>query len=200
MHYRVLAETRTRRGCDLAHRNASTQPLMVRVLSIDCSTRRLGWAADAPPANLPRYGLILLPGLKSLGVLYASVRNSLTDLVEEHRPDVLVWCRPMYRDAQTAAQALLGVAAVADLVAYDQGVRAFNVHEATARKDVLGRGSFGERDAAGKLIKGSSSKATKAAALAWCAKCGLDVDSDDVADSLVLLAHAKRQLAKRSAA
>lgn len=169
-----------------------------RILAIDCSTRRLGWSVDAPPASLPQYGLIELPGMARLGVLYAAVRNSLSDLVEEHRPDVLVWCKPMFRDAQTAAQALLGVAAVADLVAYDNDIPAFNVHEATARKDVLGRGSFGERDAAGKIIPGTGTKAVKAAALAWCVKCGLDVDSDDTADSLVLLAHAKRMLAKRS--
>lgn len=173
---------------------------MVVILAIDCSTRRLGWSVDAPPANLPRYGLILLPGMKSLGTLYAAVRNSLSDLVEEHRPDVLVWCKPMFRDAQTAAQALLGVSAIADLVAHDNDIRTFDVVESSARKDVLGRGSFGERDpVTRKIIKGSGTKAVKAAALAWCAKCGLDVDSDDIGDSLVLLAYAKRMLAKRGA-
>lgn len=58
---------------------------------------------------------------------------------------------------------------------------------------------FPTRDAAGKIIPGTGTKAVKAAALAWCVKCGLDVDSDDTADSLVLLAHAKRMLAKRGA-
>jgi hypothetical protein len=165
------------------------------ILSVDCSTRALGWCASSPDGGAPIAGLILLPGMKRLGVLYATVRNSLSDLVDEHRTAVLVWCRPMYRDAQTAAQALLGVAAIADLVAYDAGIRAFEVVESSARKDVLGRGSFGERDARGRIIKGTGSKAAKAAALEWCARHGFRTDSDDVADACVLHEHVRRVLA-----
>jgi hypothetical protein len=166
-------------------------------LAIDCSTRAMGWCASPPDASSPLYGLITLPGMSNLGTLYASVRNSLCDLIDEHRPAALVWCRPMFRDAQTAAQALLGVAAIADLVAYDLGVRAFNVVESSARKDVLGRGAFGERDAKGKIIAGTGTKLAKAAALEWCAAHGFSTDSHDVADAIVLHEHAQRQLAVR---
>lgn len=170
------------------------------VCAIDCSTRALGWCCGIAGTNRPAFGLITLPGMKSLGTLYGSVRNSLSDLVEARKPSVLVWCKPLYRDSQSAAQALLGVAAIADLVAYDHRVRAFNVHEATARKDVLGRGSFGQRDDAGKIIKGSGTHAAKIAALLWCEQHGFEVESDDVADAIVLWRHATRQLAQRRAA
>lgn len=170
----------------------------MKILAIDCSTRAMGYSVDISGEDMPRHGLILLPGMKTLGPLYAAVRNTLCDLADQFRPDVLVWARPMFRDAQSAAQALLGVAAIADLVAHDEGMRAFNVVESSARKDVLGRGGFSERDAKGKIVPGSGTKGAKAAALAWCARQGFDVENHDVADAVVLHAHAKRQLAARA--
>lgn len=171
---------------------------MTAVLAIDCSTRRLGWACDELNARVA-FGLILLPGMSDLSRLYGAVRNSLCDLVERHSPGVLAWCRPMFRDQQSAAEALLGVAAVAHLTCWDYGLKPLVVVESTVRKAVLGRGSFGERDANGKVIKGTGSKQAKAAALAWCARHGFDVTSDDVADALVLHAYARRQLVARRA-
>jgi hypothetical protein len=167
------------------------------VLACDISTREFGWCSDAHASSEPSYGLILLPGLKDLGRLNAAVRNSLCDLVERFRPAVLTWCRPMFRDQQSAAEALNGVAAIAHLVCFDYDIKPFVPVESTARKDVLGRGSFGQRDAKGKIIPGTGTKMAKAAALAWCARNGIDTDSDDIADAAVLHAHAKRQLAAR---
>jgi hypothetical protein len=136
--------------------------------------------------------------MSSLPRLYAAVRNSLCDLVERFHPAVMAWCRPMHRDAQTAAEALLGVAAVAHLVCHDYGIQPMPEHEASARKAILGRGSFGQRDAAGKIIKGSGTAAAKIAALRWCEEHGFEPESDDVADAIVLCAHVRRQLAARS--
>lgn len=173
---------------------------VTRILACDISTRKLGWSVDAPPENLPRYGLIELPGMKHIGRLNAAVRNSLTDLIEEHRPDIFIWCRPKFGGGQTTEQALTGIASIAELVAYDNNVRPYNETESHVRKVVLGRGSFGQRDPkTRKIIKGTGTVEAKAAVMRWCARCGLDVDNDDTGDSLVLLAYAKRMLTKRCA-
>lgn len=165
--------------------------MAVTVLALDCSTRMLGWCCTASGERV--YGLIKLPGMKDLGMLHAAVRNSLVNLIEGHKPGVLCWCRPMFRDQQTAAEALLGVAAVAHLTAYDYGLRVVVEAETTARKYVLGRGTFGERDpVTKKIIKGSGSRAAKAAALAWCAARGIETTSDDVADACVLHQYVSR--------
>lgn len=170
------------------------------ILAIDVSTRMLGWAVDVSDANLPRYGLIKLPGMKRLGVLFAAVRNSLCDLVEEFQPKAMAWCPAYARIDQSAGAALNNVVAIARLVCHDEDVRPMPLLETDARGDVLGRKTFGKRDARGKIIKGTGSEMAKAAAMAWCAKQGLDnIASHDVADALVLLAHAKRQLAQRPA-
>lgn len=170
-----------------------------RILAIDCSTRFLGWAVDVPGANLPQYGLLTLPGMSKLGRLFAAVRNSLCDLAAEFRPEVMAWCPAYARIDQSAGAALNNVIAIAQLVCHDENIRPMPTLETDARGDVLGRKTFGKRDAHGKIIKGTGTAMAKAAALAWCGKCGLEnIASNDVADALVLLAHAKRQLAARA--
>jgi hypothetical protein len=125
--------------------------------------------------------------MADLGKLYAALRNVLEDAIALHTPSRLVFAPALFRDAQTAARALLGLIAVAELVAYDTDVRPLEIAETTARKAVLGRGTFGERDSDGKVIKGTGSRAAKQAALAWCHSRGWMTQSDDTADALVLL-------------
>ena len=173
------------------------------IIAADISTRNMGWCASTRrdwsavegPHVPPAIGLVRLPGMQNLGKLNAAVRNSLCDLVERFGPvDVLAWCMPMFRDSQTTAEALLGVAAVAHLTAFDYSIRPLVVVESTVRKAILGRGAFGLRDGKGKLIKGSGTGLAKAAVLAWCSKNGFDTTSDDTADAAVLWAYARRQL------
>jgi len=157
----------------------------------------MGWCADRHPLRpldgSPAYGLILLPGMASLPKLYAAVRNSLADLIEEFAPATLAWCRPKFGAGQTTEQALNGVASVAYLCCHDYGLKPLVETESHVRKIVLGRGNFGLRDAKGREIKGTGTDRAKAAALAWCAAHGIRTDSDDVADAAVLHAYARRQ-------
>lgn len=170
---------------------------LLPALAIDCSTRNLGWAASGPDFDRPVYGLIVLPGMSKLPALYAAVRNSLSDLVEQYTPAAIAWCRPKFGAGQTTEEALNGVAAIAYLICHDYGVRPMPETESHVRKIVLGKGNFGLRDENGREIKGSGTPRAKAAALAWCAKNGTPTDSDDVADALVLFEYMQRQFAAR---
>lgn len=154
-------------------------------LAVDISTRALGWCCGPTWLARPHFGLYRLGGMKDLGKLYRSVCNALAEVIELHDPARLIWA-PAFYNPQTAALALNGVAAMAELTAYDYGISPFTVPETTARLEVLGRGTFGQRDARGKLIKGTGSKAAKEAALNWCGLQGWLVQSDDVADAAVL--------------
>ena len=172
-------------------------------LCIDMSTKKLGWCCDAPGANRPRYGLIDLPGPRHIGRLNCAVRNSLSDLIQEFRPEAIAWCLPYFsndRAQMNTTIALIGVTGIAELVAFDNRVRPFSPSESTVCADVLGCGQFGERNAKGRIIKGTGTPLKKAAALRWCAANGFETDSDDVADSIVLWEHVRRRLAMRRAA
>jgi hypothetical protein len=140
---------------------------------------------------MPSYGLILLPGMKHLGLLYGSLRNCVEELVLAHRPTRLLFCMALFRDRQSAARALNGVQAVAELVAYDNDIEALEANESRARKVVLGRGTFGGKDENGRLIPGLGSKQAKAAVMKWCAEQGFEPATHDVGDALVLLRYAQ---------
>ena len=164
---------------------------MAGTLTVDLSTRDVGWACDVGK-NRPEYGLMKLPGMKDLGRLYRAAYNGLEALIERFEPDRLVFCMALFRDAQTSAEALAGVQAQAITVAYDYGVDARKANEMQVRKAVLGRGSFGLRnEATGSLIKGMGSKMAKAAVMKWCDERGYTEGrpwfTHDVGDALVLL-------------
>lgn len=164
---------------------------MSKTMTLDLSTRNVGWACDVG-RNRPEYGLMQLPGMKDLGRLYRACYNGLEKLIEKHEPDRLVVCMALFRDAQTAAEALAGVQAQAILVAYDFEIEARKANEMQARKAVLGKGSFGLRnEATGSLIKGMGSKMAKAAVMKWCDDRGYTEGrpwfTHDVGDALVLL-------------
>lgn len=165
---------------------------MPGALALDLSTRNCGWAAERHGANRPAFGLVKLPGLKDLGLLYGSVRNALEMLIERHRPTRMLWCMAQFADMQTTARALQGVTAIAELVCYDHEIEALMAIEPKVRKAVLGRGSFGGKDASGKLIPGLGRIQAKAAVARWCHEQGYaDLPSDDVGDAIVLLAYDK---------
>lgn len=159
-------------------------------LALDLSTLNLGWACDGQ-GNQPVYDLIKLPGMgprgkPHLGMLYAAVRNALDELVEELQPARILFCQAQFVEMQTAARALAGVQAIAELVAYDRGIRCCEAIEPSVRKAVTGRGSFGGKDEFGRLIKGLGRKQAKAWVADWCARQGYAPHSDDVADAIVL--------------
>lgn len=171
-------------------------------LALDISTIMLGWACDGL-GNQPVYGRVKLPGIgprtkPHLGMLYASARNAIDDLVSELNPTCILFCQAQFIEMQTAARALQGVQAIAELVAYDRDIRCFEAIEPQVRKRVTGKGSFGGKDANGHLIKGLGRKQAKAWVAAWCERMGYAPADDNDADALVVW-HYYKLLRKESA-
>lgn len=126
------------------------------------------------------------------GARGAALENELEDLMGLLRPRRMFFA-VRFAANQTSAYLLTGLAVAAEISAYRAGVETVEkVAEQTARLDVLGRGTFGERDPdnRGRIIKGTGSKGAKDAAMAWCAAQGWQVPSHDVADALVIWQHA----------
>lgn len=164
-----------------------------RLLSLDLGARFLGWSCETTGLK-PAHGLILLPGTKELGKLFAAARNGLERLLDEHEPTRICYVVKFSRMGKTAvrtSEALSGVQAMVDLVAYDNGLPEPTRYtsERNVRKAVLGRGDFGLRDEHNRLIPESGRDEAKKAVLEWCAARGLHVLSHDVADALILLKH-----------
>ena len=176
-----------------------------RILTLDLSTRNVGWAA-AGGGPIPAYGLLEFPGMRDLGKLYAACRNSVEDKIAEHDPQLIVFCMALFRDQQTAARALAGVQAVTELCAYDCGIEVMEASEMQARKAILGRATFAVRNPRypGPTPDGrkaermwmDGSKNAKLAVMAWCHGEGLDPLTHDVGDALVLLRYAQQMHAK----
>jgi Holliday junction resolvasome RuvABC endonuclease subunit len=159
-------------------------------MAVDASSRSTGWAIGCDNADAI-YGVWQLPGIADLGKLYAAYRCALEDAIAVHRPKLLVMAPALFSKSQTSARALLGLVAITDLVAFDEAVEMREIAEGTARKEILGRGSFGPR-VGGKLVRGKSSVATKSAVMAWAEGRGWKPQTDDAADALVLLMYAQR--------
>jgi hypothetical protein len=166
------------------------------MLALDISARSTGWAYAAA-AGEPVYGLWIMPGIADLGRVYAALRNQMEDAFAVHQPASVVFV-PALHAQQTSARALLGLCAVAELACWDSDKRPYEVNEATVRKAVLGRGSFGDRGEGGRIIKGTGTTQAKAAAIAWCQSRGWQPQTHDVADALVLLEYARQHFTARA--
>lgn len=140
--------------------------------------RRLGWAVSGGNAA---HDETALPGLTSLGELFASVRNALCDLIEIHRPRLLIWCAAEFVEHDHVWEAHKATRTIAELVAYDNDVAAQQADQRKARIAVLGRGDFGERGPYGMgLVADSGRRQAKEAVAAWCREqdyggCGFEV-------------------------
>jgi len=148
---------------------------------------------------------VALPGIADLNALGVAAFNTLDDLVTAHRPDRIVWV-PATAVAkkdekgnatvlQTSLRSSFGLSFLVNVVAGNHGIQAVDYNESQARAAILGRGRFHQRDSAGKIIRKTATKATKAEALAWAIRKGwlpAGDRRDDVADAMVLLEHDRR--------
>lgn len=165
------------------------------ILAVDLSTLT-GWCYGSASGNAPEWGVWRLPGMKNLGRCWVELQNKLEDFMSVTRPALLVFATPLAAN-QTTARLLLGLAAHAESSAYRLKVQTAEVTESTARKEVLGRGSFTVRDADGVPIRGEGSKVAKAMALDWCQRQGWDVADHNAADACVVWEYARRVLARQ---
>lgn len=160
------------------------------ILTIDAASRLTGWAYDTVDGRDPSYGAWVLPGIADLGDLWTRFRNTLEDAVTVHRPRRIVFAIPLMK-GHANSRALIGMSVMIEVVCQDEAVLCNEVAETTARKEILGRGSFMVyRD--GKPIKGTGTERAKIAAMEWCGGRGWRPQTHDVADALVILEYAKR--------
>lgn len=149
------------------------------VLALDMATR-LGWACGAPRAR-PAYGSVLLSG-RERPARYAAFLDWLAAAARIHRPARIVAEAPLASGdfaGRDAALLALGFMAHLETWAWDRSLPLELVAAGTARKAVLGRGSFARGTA-------------KVVVTDWARREGFDPKDDNAADALVLWHYAVR--------
>lgn len=160
------------------------------ILALDLSTR-VGWAWGEDNGT-PRYGLWLLGPGPELGRRLSILANFLEDFIAVCRPGMVIYEAPLVR-VQTSAEILWAVAAITDMICFEQAVPVRKAFPDEVRKLILGRARFNVRDAAGNVARTPSGKIiseTKSVVMAWAKARGHAPETDDVADALMLLAYA----------
>ena len=167
------------------------------ILTLDVASRETGWAYGCVGEQEAAYGLWTLPGTADLGALYGKFRNALEDAITLHHPRRIVFAIPIMK-GHANTRALIGLSCIVELVAWDESVPNVNeVPESTARKEILGRGSFAVYQG-GKAIKGTGTERAKIAANEWARNKGWRPQTHDVADALVILEYSRRwELARK---
>lgn len=157
------------------------------ILALDLALAT-GWALGGP-SGPPRYGLWRLSPESDLGRRNSTLARFLEDFLAISRPSLILFEAPVAK-MQSSARALIYLAGVVEMIAYEQSVPCREELPQTARKLVLGRGSFFARDRAGKTIRRANGKMiseSKDAVMSWARGNGWDPATHDVADALVLL-------------
>jgi Holliday junction resolvasome RuvABC endonuclease subunit len=130
----------------------------------------------------------------SIGECFLAFDAYLNRILDRLRPSVVIFEAPMLgRGSVMVAQRLMGLAAIAELIALKRGVpRVFRAESSTVAKSFTGRGRYPD------------SKAKKQAVIDTCKRYGWLPTDDNQADALALLHHAqslfnREQLVARAA-
>lgn len=166
------------------------------ILALDLSLST-GWAYGGVRANAPWIGRWFLNGgIRDMGETWVDLQNRLEDLITLQKPSLIVYALP-YAKVQTTARLGLGLAAHAESSGWRMDVQVREIPEGTARKHVLGRGGFAERDEHKRIIKGSARRNAKAASMLWCEGKGWAVRDDNEADACVIWEFSRRFVLSR---
>lgn len=166
------------------------------ILALDLSLTT-GWAYGGVREIAPRFGRWRLNGgLHNMGEAWVDLQNRLEDFCALQKPSLIVYALP-YAKIQTTARLGMGLAAHAESSGFRMEVQVREIPEGTARKGVLGRGGFAERDDQKRIIKGSARKNAKAASMAWCEAKGWAVRDDNESDACVIWEFSRRFVLSR---
>lgn len=130
-------------------------------------------------------------GIARMGEAWVDLQNKLEDFMAVSRPSLVVYAVPFAKQ-QTSARLGLGFSSHVESSCFRLSVPCYEVQEPTARKHILGRGSFTERDADKRIIKGSGRKGAKEASMEWCRARGWDIRDDNESDAAVMWEYARR--------
>lgn len=120
---------------------------MDRALALDVATR-CGWAARLPDGaqecgtldftvGVPRRG-------RHPGLVLLNAHRTLTDLVRQVRPGIIVFERPFSRGAGT--RILSGLCSIVELVGAQHGLATSELTAGQVRKELLGRGDSSKEE------------------------------------------------------
>ena len=160
------------------------------ILALDLSLTT-GWAYGVSRANRPSCGLWLLGRMDHLGRVNSGLAQCLEDAISLHQPSLVIFEAPIVKQ-QTTARALIYLCGVVELICYERSVDCREAAAPTARKLVLGRGSFRE-ERAGKMVSNNKSVVTE-----WATAQGWDPPDHNAADARVLWQYACLMRAGRS--
>lgn len=145
------------------------------ILALDLA-QNLGWAAGTK-AGRPACGTFRLAGeVTDPGAGFSAACDVIADLITTHQPKAIVAERAVPPHKQTHADIgywLIGLVAVAQLVAWKRDVPIRLIGAATARAQVIGNGH-----------------AKKDEVISWAIQQGWPARDDHQADALLLLAYA----------
>lgn len=147
------------------------------VLALDLGTR-VGWAVGLPGAR-PFAGAVDLKGI-SEGQRYAGFLDWLDDAVRVHgKPQRVAYeaVEGMRWKSPEAGRALITLRGLLLLWGFDNVVKVEGVNVSTARKGMIGRGTFRKGEA-------------KDHVAAWCERNGITNDDPNARDALLLWHHA----------
>lgn len=166
------------------------------ILALDLSLTT-GVAYGGVRDTTPEFGRWRLNGgIARMGEAWVDLQNKMDDFCAIVRPSLVVYALP-YAKMQTTARLGLGFAAHAESACYRLDIDVREIPEGTARKAVLGRGHFAQRDDDKKIIKGSARREAKKASVEWCENKGWAVRDDNEADALVVWTYACRFVLSR---
>lgn len=144
------------------------------ILGFDSASHVTGWAviSDGPSGpSLGAYGRIRIIGKKPIGERLAAFRDSLSDLIDNHHPDVIC-----YEDTHvrffTAAKPLFKFNGIIDLMSFERlGKEAVPIKVPVIRGFVGSSSKAGVRDKIAQIFKVKISKEkfdeSDAIAVAW---------------------------------
>jgi Holliday junction resolvasome RuvABC endonuclease subunit len=150
-----------------------------RVLTLDLA-RRTGWCCG-PLGARPAFGAVQLEG-RTHGAVFAAASNWLADARRIHQPQHIVFEAPLVRGEHagvSAGRLALGLVAMVELFAHDEGLTVLEEHVGRTRKAVMGRGGFAKGTAKAEVAK-------------WLAGQGYHPQDDNAADALLLWLHAEQ--------
>lgn len=144
---------------------------MTTVLALDLASST-GWACGVDSGK-PRSGVWLLGLNGQHGHYFSALAARLEDAIATLAPSLIIAEAPLppqRMSSSTVARVLIGLIAVAEMIAYERSVKFVEASCSDARQMVLGR-----------------PRVPKSAVVAWCRDQGWRPADDNAADALLLL-------------
>ena len=160
------------------------------ILAIDPSTTEMGWATNKPTwGDADKLGVLVQSKKDSRPTRFMGMSTDLVNLMDEIRPEVVIYYTPFSRGAD-ATRCGWGMVGIIEALATDAGAAVMDIAEATVRKH---HGMSPPKE----MAKGDRRNWYKNRALTIAEELGYHTEgSDDIADAALLLSFAASTITK----